>query len=121
MLQLTDSAEAATKAAGAAGGSCHEPVDLVPMERAEAERVAKALKAVAEPTRLQLLSMIQASPGGEACVCDLTAPLGLTQPTVSHHLKILVDAGLITREKRGTWAWYAIAHGRLESIRALLA
>lgn len=101
-------------------GSCHEPVELLPMERSEAERIAKVLKAVAEPTRLQLLSMIQASAGGEACVCDLTAPLGLTQPTVSHHLKILVDAGLITRDKRGIWVWYAIVPGRLDPIRALL-
>lgn len=91
------------------------------MVRSEAERIAKVLKAVAEPTRLQLLDMIQASDGGEACVCDLTAPLGLAQPTVSHHLKILVDAGLVTREKRGSWAWYTVVPGRLDPIRALLA
>lgn len=94
---------------------------LTPIPRQHAERVAGVLKAVADPTRLQLLAMIQSSPGGEACVNDLTGPLGLTQPTVSHHLKILVDAGLITRDKRGVWAWYAIAPGKLDTIQALLA
>ncbi|GAA2625182.1 metalloregulator ArsR/SmtB family transcription factor [Actinomadura fulvescens] len=89
------------------------------MERDEAERIARVLKAVAEPTRLQLLSMLQASPAGEACVCDLTAPLGLTQPTVSHHLKVLVDAGLIAREKRGRWTWYRIVSGELPAVRNL--
>ncbi|WP_433332912.1 ArsR/SmtB family transcription factor [Spirillospora sp. CA-294931] len=101
--------------------TCHEPVDLVPMDRADAERAARMLKAVSDPTRLQLLSMIEASPDGEACVCDLTKPLGLTQPTVSHHLKILVDAGLLSRDKRGIWVWFAILPGRLDAIRALIA
>lgn len=78
------------------------------MPREEAERVARVYKAVADPTRVQLLTMIQTSPDGEACVCDLTTPLGLTQPTISHHLKILVDAGLLTRTKRGTWSWYSL-------------
>lgn len=120
---MTDSSDPAGSdtASNAIGGTCHEPVHLVPMERSEAERIAKALKAVADPTRLQLLGMLQASPGGEACVCDLTAPLGLTQPTVSHHLKILADAELIARDKRGTWVWYTIIRGRLDAIRALLA
>ncbi|MGW3350782.1 ArsR/SmtB family transcription factor [Nonomuraea rubra] len=91
-----------------------------PLSRPQAEQLAGALKAVADPTRLQLLSMISASESGEACVCDLTAPLGLTQPTVSHHLKILVDAGLLTREKRGKWAWYAIVAHRLQALRGLI-
>ncbi|MEO3871138.1 metalloregulator ArsR/SmtB family transcription factor [Nonomuraea sp. B12E4] len=91
-----------------------------PLSRSEAERLAGALKTVADPTRLQLLSMISGSVTGEACVCDLTAPLGLTQPTVSHHLKILVDAGLLTREKRGKWAWYAIVPERLDALRGLI-
>lgn len=91
-----------------------------PISRTRAEQLAGALKAIADPTRLQLLSMIGASDTGEACVYDLTAPLGLTQPTVSHHLKILVDAGLLTREKRGKWAWYAIVPEKLETLRGLL-
>ncbi|SEG91732.1 ArsR family transcriptional regulator [Nonomuraea solani] len=91
-----------------------------PLSRPAAERLASALKAVADPTRLQVLSMISGSPAGEACVLDLTAPLGLTQPTVSHHLKILVDAGLLTREKRGKWAWYSIVPERLDALRGLI-
>ncbi|GAA2625172.1 hypothetical protein GCM10010411_72210 [Actinomadura fulvescens] len=112
MLQMIDPVDEDT---------CQEHVELVPMERAEAERAARMLKAVSDPTRLQLLSMIQSSPKGEACVCDLTKPLGLTQPTVSHHLKLLADAGLLTRDKRGIWVWFAIVPERLEAIRALLA
>lgn len=91
-----------------------------PLSRSEAERLAEALRAVADPTRLQLLSMINASPAAEACVVDLTAPLGLTQPTVSHHLKILVDAGLLKRERRGKWSWYAIVPEAMKSLRGLL-
>ncbi|MGN9842233.1 ArsR/SmtB family transcription factor [Nonomuraea sp. H19] len=99
---------------------CHTPVVAQPLTRSQAEHLAGALKAVADPTRLQLLSMISGSEAGEACVCDLTAPLGLTQPTVSHHLKILVDAGLLTRERRGKWSWYAIVPDRLDALRGLL-
>ncbi|MEO3811548.1 metalloregulator ArsR/SmtB family transcription factor [Sphaerisporangium sp. B11E5] len=99
---------------------CATTVVAVPISRSHAESLASALKAVADPTRLQLLSMISGSPAGEACVCDLTAPLGLTQPTVSHHLKILVDAGLLTRDRRGKWAWYAIVQERLDVVRGLL-
>jgi ArsR family transcriptional regulator len=99
---------------------CHAGVAATPLSRAQAEQLAGALKAVADPTRLQLLSMISASDAGEACVCDLTAPLGLSQPTVSHHLKILVDAGLLTREKRGKWAWYAIVPEQLHALRGLI-
>lgn len=91
-----------------------------PLSREDAETLAATLKAVADATRLQLLSMISGSPSGEACVCDLTEPLGLTQPTISHHLKILVDAGLLTRDKRGKWAWYAIVPDRLDTLRGLL-
>lgn len=75
----------------------------------EAERrLARMFKALGDPTRLRLLSLIAAPPDGEACVCDLTDPVGLAQPTVSHHMKQLVDAGLVTREQRGKWAYYAI-------------
>ncbi|MEU7579773.1 metalloregulator ArsR/SmtB family transcription factor [Streptomyces sp. NPDC041068] len=91
-----------------------------PLGRAEAEELARSLKAVADPTRLQLLSLIASDPAGEACVCDLADTLEFTQPTVSHHLKILVDAGLLTREKRGTWAWYAIVPERLRTVGNLL-
>jgi ArsR family transcriptional regulator, arsenate/arsenite/antimonite-responsive transcriptional repressor len=91
-----------------------------PLGREEAERLARLLKAVADPTRLQLISLIKASPEGEACVCDLTEPLGLRQPTVSHHLRVLVEAGLVSRERRATWMWYALVPGALDSLGELL-
>jgi ArsR family transcriptional regulator len=91
-----------------------------PLGRAAAERLAQMLKAVADPTRLQLISLIKAAPGGEACVCDLTEPLGLRQPTVSHHLRVLAEAGLVTRERRGTWMWYSLVPGALDGLGELL-
>ncbi|WP_159792915.1 ArsR/SmtB family transcription factor [Puerhibacterium puerhi] len=71
--------------------------------------VARTFKALADPARVRLLSIVAAADAGETCVCDLTEPVGLAQPTVSHHMKVLVEAGLVTREKRGKWAYYAIA------------
>lgn len=87
-----------------------------PMPRREAEQVADSIRVLADPARLRLLSLISAGPGSEACVCDLTEPLGLSQPTVSHHLKVLQDAGLVEREQRGRWAFYRL---RPEPLRAL--
>ncbi|WP_329212340.1 ArsR/SmtB family transcription factor [Streptomyces sp. NBC_01708] len=81
--------------------------------------MARALKAVADPTRLQMLSMLLAAPDGEACVCDLTAPLEQQQPTISYHLKVLADAGLVTKQKRGTWIWYSV-HRDHEALLNLL-
>ncbi|GAB6899224.1 ArsR/SmtB family transcription factor [Kineosporia succinea] len=101
----------------AEGATCCPPPSPGPIGTVEeAERLAGLLKALAEPTRLRLLSLVAAHEGGEACVCDLTEPVGLSQPTVSHHLKILVDAGLLTREKRGVWAYYTLVPGRLRQI-----
>ena len=85
--------------------------------RADAERLAGVLKALADPARLRLLSLIQSATDGEACVCDLTAPLGLSQPTVSHHLRILTEAGLLEREKRGVWAYYRLVPDAIERLR----
>jgi ArsR family transcriptional regulator len=90
-----------------------------PIGRDSAEALATLLKAVADPARLQLLALIRAADSGEACACDLTEPLGLSQPTVSHHLKVLADAGLITRERRGTWAWFSVVPERLAEIAAV--
>ncbi|MCW2581642.1 MAG: hypothetical protein JWQ53_432 [Klenkia sp.] len=87
--------------------------------RAAAE-LAGRLKALADPARLRLLSLIADSPSGAACVCDLTGPLGLSQPTVSHHLKVLVDAGFLAREKRGVWAWYSAQPDTLATVLAEL-
>lgn len=91
------------------------------LERGEAERVAAALKVLAEPARVQLLSLIQSQPEREACVCHLTAPLGLSQPTVSHHLKVLLEAGLVEREQRGSWAFFRVRPEPLAALRAVLA
>ncbi|WP_345771140.1 ArsR/SmtB family transcription factor [Geodermatophilus normandii] len=87
----------------------------------QAADLSRVLKAVADPARLRLLSLVAAHEGGEACVCDLTEPLGLSQPTVSHHLKVLVDAGLLTREKRGVWAWFRLVPGALDALAAVLS
>nr|WP_305038723.1 MULTISPECIES: metalloregulator ArsR/SmtB family transcription factor [unclassified Frankia] len=95
-------------------------MSATPLARVDAERFASVLKAVAHPVRLQLLSLIMAGDGGEACVCDLVEPVGLSQPTVSHHLKLLTSAGLVTRAQRGQWAWYAAVPERLREIRELL-
>ena len=86
----------------------------------EAEHLAAAMKVLADPARLRLLSLIEAQPEREACVCHLTAPLGLSQPTVSHHLKVLLDAGLLDREQRGSWAYYRVVEDGLAAIRAVL-
>jgi ArsR family transcriptional regulator len=76
---------------------------------------------IADPARLRLLSLIQAQPGHEACVCHLTEPLGLSQPTVSHHLKVLLRAGLVDREQRGSWAYFRVREEPLAALRMLLA
>ncbi len=89
---------------------------------AEAARDAAAVfKALADPTRLRLLSIISARPEGEACVCDLTDPVGLSQPTVSHHMTTLAKAGLVTREQRGRWAYFAVAPGARAIVERTLA
>lgn len=88
-----------------------------PLDRDEAERVAKVLKAVADPARLQLLSIIRSA--GEACACNLNDPVGLSQPTVSHHLKVLTEAGLILREQRGQWAWFSADEDRIRDLGRL--
>ncbi len=96
------------------------PLAGEPMRRADAERLAGVLKAFADPARLRLLSLIQSAPEGEASVSDLTVPLGLSQPTVSHHLRILTEAGLIEREKRGVWAYYRLVPSAITAIADLL-
>jgi len=99
---------------------CCAPGTREPMTTEAAEQLAHTLKAIADPTRLRLLSMIAAHAGGEACVCELTEPVGLSQPTISHHLKVLVEAGLLTREKRGVWAYYTVATEALSALAAVL-
>src|SRR6516165_8800363 len=100
---------------------CCAPLLREPLTPGQAADLARTLKALADPTRLRLVSMVAAHDGGEACVCELTEPLGLTQPTISHHLKILVDAGIFTRDKRGVWAYYALVLSALEALSAVLS
>ena len=100
---------------------CCIPLARVPLSAEGAAHLAVLLKALADPTRLRLISMIQSHAGGEACVCELTDPLGLTQPTVSHHLKVLADAGLIERDKRGIWAYYRVVPAALRRVSDLVA
>jgi ArsR family transcriptional regulator, arsenate/arsenite/antimonite-responsive transcriptional repressor len=106
--------------APASGGTCCGPLSAAPLTEDEAGQLAVRLKAVADPARLRLLSLILASPDDEACVCDLTEPVGLSQPTVSHHMKVLADAGLVLREKRGRWAYYRAVPDALESLSRIL-
>ena len=90
------------------------------MDADRASKVAVRFKALGDPARLRLLSLIAAHESGEACVCDLTEPLGLSQPTVSHHLKVLREAGLVTGERRGTWVHYSLVPGALTDLAATL-
>jgi ArsR family transcriptional regulator len=101
--------------------SCCAPLTREAISVQNAESLTHSLKALADPARLRILSMVAAHAEGEACVCDLTEPLGLSQPTVSHHLKVLMDAGFLARTKRGTWAYYRIVPGSLDTVSALLA
>ena len=100
---------------------CCSPVVREVIQPAEAETLAGGFKALADPTRLRLISLVAAHEDAEACVCELTDPVGLSQPTVSHHLKILVDAGILTREQRGKWAYYRLVPGALDALAALIA
>lgn len=105
---------------GSADAACCAPAAETIMDDATADDLAKVFKALGEPNRVKLFSLITASATGEMCVCDLTEPVGLSQPTVSHHMKILVEAGLVTREQRGKWAYYQPTIGILtDAARAL--
>ena len=99
---------------------CCAPLSGAVLDRQDAVRLAQVLRAVADPARLQVISLIRAAPGGEVCVADLVRELGLSQPTVSHHLRVLYDAGLLRRERRGKWVWYTVSGERLDEIRKLL-
>jgi ArsR family transcriptional regulator, arsenate/arsenite/antimonite-responsive transcriptional repressor len=92
-----------------------------PLAADEAETLASALKVLADPARLRLVSLIAAQPGAEACVCNLTEPLGLSQPTVSHHLRVLHEAGLLQREPRGRWVYYRLSREPLEVLARALS
>ncbi|MFI9487044.1 ArsR/SmtB family transcription factor [Promicromonospora sp. NPDC052451] len=116
-LPLTDASRTATEPVS---GTCCAPLVREAADPETAAELAHVFKALGDPTRVRLLSVIAAHDGGEACVCDLTEPVGLSQPTVSHHLKLLVDAGLLTREQRGKWAYYSVVPGALNRLGVLL-
>ena len=100
--------------------TCCPPLVGSVLSETDAERLAQALRVIADPARLRLVSLVAASEGGESCVCDLTDRLDLGQPTVSHHLKVLTDAGILRREKRGRWVYYRIEPEPLELLRGAL-
>lgn len=97
---------------------CCTPLQTAPLSETDAEELATLLKAIADPVRLRLLSLIAASEGGEACACDLTEPAGRSQATVSHHLSQLTKVGILEREQRGKWAWFHLDRDRLAGICA---
>src|ERR1700745_2263090 len=100
--------------------ACCPPLSREPLSAEQAAQVAPLLKALAEPVRLRLMSLIASHPGGEACVCDLNDAFDLSQPTISHHLKVLHEAGLLDRDKRGVWVYYRARTGALASLGALI-
>ena len=100
---------------------CCPRLQAVPLELGEAVELARRFAALSDPVRLRLLSLLATSPDGAVCACDLVVPVGKSQPTVSHHLKVLREAGLVTSEKRGTNVWYAVVPDALERLREALA
>ena len=102
------------------GGACCAPLACEPLSTAGAEEMAALFKAVADPVRLRLLSLIACHPGGESCVCDLTPEFDMTAPSVSYHLKILREAGLITSDRRGTWVYYRVVPQAMARMSAVL-
>ena len=99
---------------------CCAPLVREPITEDWASDLARMFKALGDPVRLRLLSLVASSAGGEACVCDLTAPFALSQPTISHHLKVLREAGLLDCERRGTWVWYRVVPAGLAQLAAVL-
>jgi len=100
--------------------TCCDPVLVEPIDTAEAEELAGAFKLLADPVRLRILSLIANSTAGELCACELPDVLGRSQPTVSHHLSLLTDAGLLSREQRGKWAWFRVEPKRVAVLRDAL-
>jgi ArsR family transcriptional regulator len=100
--------------------ACCAPLASEPMSTEQAEQIAPLLKALADPVRLRLMSMIASHEGGEACVCDLVEAFEVSQPTISHHLKVLYEAGLLAREKRGVWVHYRVRADALRDLALLI-
>ncbi|MCP3853730.1 MAG: helix-turn-helix transcriptional regulator [Actinomycetia bacterium] len=104
-----------------ARSGCCAPLWEAPLEEAEATELANVFKALADPVRLRILSCVASASPGEVCVCDLPEVIGRSQPTVSHHLALLVKAGLLSREKRGRWVWFSLDDEGLAFLRDALA
>ena len=102
------------------GEACCASVLEAPLDHAQATPLARGFAALGDPARLQILSIIASAPAGEVCVCEFVEPLGKSQPTVSHHLKVLGDAGLIEGERRGKWVWYSLVPEHLATLQAAL-
>ena len=100
---------------------CCPTIGEAPLSEADAAELARGFAALADPARLRILSLLASAEAGEVCACDLVAPVGRAQPTVSHHLKVLSEAGLIVGDKRGRWIWYRVVPERLARLRAALA
>jgi len=100
--------------------SCCPPVLVEPLSAAGADELADGFKVLADPIRLRLLSLIATAPDGEVCACELVEPIGRSQPTVSHHLSVLVDAGMLVRQQRGRWAWFRAVPERIAGLRSAL-
>jgi ArsR family transcriptional regulator len=117
-MNLVNATDSATRSAGVE--ACCPPLLSAPLSEDDAASLADLLKALADPARLRLVSLVAAAPAGEACACDLTEPLDRSQATVSHHLSQLTKAGILEREQRGKWAWFRLSPERLDDIcRAL--
>jgi ArsR family transcriptional regulator len=113
MFSVTAVPDALPSCCGTVGGDA--------LDEQQASDLADALKALADPVRLRLVSIVATAPSGEVCACDLPAAVGRSQPTVSHHLSLLVDAGVLEREQRGKWAWFRLRRERLDQLSAVLA
>ena len=100
--------------------ACCPPLTAAALSMEQAEQVAPLLKALADPVRLRLLSLVASHQGGEACICDLNEAFDLSQPTISHHMKVLHEAGLVDRDKRGVWVYYRVRPQALASLAALI-
>jgi ArsR family transcriptional regulator len=111
----------ATSPAVPALADCCSPLTAGALDAPAAERLARVFKALADPARVRLVSLVAATEGHEACICDLTEPVGLSQPTISHHMKVLTDAGIVVREQRGRWAYFRIEPQTLQTLSRLLA
>src|ERR1700704_3858915 len=100
--------------------ACCSPLSAQPLTMEQAGQVAPLLKALADPVRLRLMSLVASRDGGEACICDLNAAVDLSQPTISHHMKVLHEAGLVDRDKRGVWVYYRVRPQALSSLGTLI-